>query len=194
MKNIALVFLISIAFPGCKSVEREQFSGSNIKTESNSVKGELTPTTEEQIAALTKKQQQKLDERIPPKIRETLDKADEINVYYNIDKETKTLGILRSNTVLNAGATISDASLKKRFLESFYYDSSSDETGAMCYMPRHKVTAKYNNRTVELDICYECQNFKGISSNGKISGTLAYESKSALIIKEVIEKYGTELQ
>jgi len=193
MKNFALIALITIVFTSCKSVESQQISSSNPKTETNLTKVDTTLASENLLKNLTKKQKQQLDERIPPKVREILDKADEINIYYNIDKDTQELEVLRFKTVPNAGARLSDAALKKQLLESFYYDSSSDESGAMCFSPRHKITAKYNNKTVELDICYQCSNFEGKSSDGKFFGSLAHESKSLLIINEIIEKDGTEL-
>lgn len=198
MKNIALIFLISIAFASCKSFESQQVSDSGIKTESSSIKVEPTATAEKPLADLTKKQKQKLNERIPPKVREILDKASEIYIYYNINKEDNSLRELGYGlgyvNAPNAGATVSDASLKKRFLDNFYYDASSNESGAMCYIPRHKITAKFNNKIIELDICYQCGNFRGNSSNGDFGGSLAYEKKSAPIMNEIIEKYGTDLQ
>lgn len=194
MKNFALIFLITIAFAGCKNAESQQFSDSNIKQETNLAKVITTPKIETPLEPLTEKQKQKLNERIPPKVREILDRADEIYIHYNINKENNGLRGLGYGNVPNAGATLSDVSLKKQFLDNFYYDASSDESGAMCFTPRHKITAKYNNKTVEIDICYQCKNFKGKSSYGTFGGGLAYEDKSSLIINEVIEKYGTELQ
>lgn len=194
MKNIILILLISVAFANCKSVESHQVSDSNVKTELNSVKTEPTPTAKKPLADLTKEQQQKLDEKIPPKIREILDKADEINIYYNIDKETKEPRLLMFKNVPNAVARITDSSLKKEFLESFYYDASSKELGAGCFAPRHRVKAEYMNKSVEMDVCYQCKNFRGKSLYGSFGGGFAYENKSSLIINGIIEKYGVELQ
>ena len=194
MKNIALIFLIAIAFINCKSVESQQVSNSNIKTEANLTKVETTLTVENPLAPLTKKQKQKLDERIPPKVREILDKAEEIYIYYKIDRETNGLRVLTLGSVPNAGAILSDASLKKQFLDSFYYDVSSNESGSMCFSPRHKITAKYNNKTVEFDICYQCSNFHGKSSFGYLGGGLASKNKSSSVINQIIEKYGTDFQ
>ena len=194
MKNIAFLFLISIAFANCKGIESQQVSNSNVKTKTNSAKVETTPKIETPLEPLTQKQKQKLDERIPPKVREILDKADEIYIYYNIDKKNNGLRGLGYGNVPNAGATVSDASLKKQFLDSFYYDASSNDSGAMCYTPRHKITAKYNGKTVEIDVCYQCKNFKGKSSYGTFGGGLAYEDKSSSIVNEIIEKYGTDIQ
>ena len=194
MKTFVLIVLFTIASTNCKNVDSQQVSNSNPQIEAKSTKVEIVPTSKNLLDDLTKKQKKLLDGRIPPKVREVLDKANEINIYYNINKDTKGLRVLAFGTVPNAGARLADASLKKQFLESFYYDASSDESRAMCFGPRHKITARYNNKTVELDICYECSNFQGNSSNENFSGSLAYENKSSVIISEIIEKYGTELQ
>jgi len=66
--------------------------------------------------------------------------------------------------------------------------------GAMCFSPRHKITAKYNNKIVDIDICYQCSNFQGNSSNGRIAGGLQEETKSAPVLAKIIEKYGADLQ
>ena len=196
MKNVALLFLITIAFTNCKSVESQQVSDSNIKTETNLAKVEVSqvPTSENLLKNLTKRQSQKLDGSLPPKVREIFDKADEIFIYYNINKDTNGYRVLMFGNVPNSGARISDASLKKQFLESFYYDVATGDGGALCYSPRHKITAKYNNKTVDLDICYQCGNFKGNSSSGGLTGSMPSETKSAPILATIIEKYGTELE
>ncbi len=198
MKNIVSFFLIITAFAGCKSVESQQVSNLDIKTESNLAKVQTTPKIETPLEPLTRKQKQKLNEKIPPKVREILEKADEIYIYYNINKKTNGLRGLGQGmgytNIPNAGATISDAALKKRFLDSFYYDATSEDSGMMCFTPRHKIVAKYNDKNVEIDVCYECKNFQGNSSVGNFAGGLAYENKSSAIVNEIVERYGTDLQ
>ncbi len=194
MKNAILIFLITIVFANCKNIESQQNSNSNIERKSNSTRVVVFPPAENLLENLTRKQKLNLNESIPPKVREILDNVDKIYIYYNFDKETKEFRVLMFKTVPNAGAILSDASLKKQFLESFYYDVSSNEGGSMCFSPRHKITASYDNKTVEIDICYECHNFEGKSSEGNFSGSLPNKSKSSLLINKIIEKYGTELQ
>ena len=63
----------------------------------------------------------------------------------------------------------------------------------MCFTPRHKIVAKYNDETVEIDVCYQCKNFEGKSSVRNFGGGLAYEDKSSAIVNEFIEKYGADL-
>jgi hypothetical protein len=194
MKNFALIVLITIAFVSCKNVEIQQTINSNLKSETNSSQVEATPIAKKSPENLTKEQKQKLNQRIPPKVREILDKADEINIYYNIDEDTMKLRILMLETVPNADAKISDPALKKKLLDSFYYDASSNSNGSMCFSPRHKITAKYKTKTVEMNICYQCKNFEGKSSSGDFGGGLASESKSSAIVDAIIEKYGTKIK
>jgi hypothetical protein len=194
MKNIALIFLITIAFANCKSVVSQQEPNSNPKTETNLTKIETTPISVNLLKDLTKKQKQKLDESISPKDREILDKAGEIDIYYNIDKETKGLRTLTTYSVPNAGARLSDTTLKKQFLENFYYDVAVNEGGALCFSPRHKIVAKYKNKIIDLDICYQCGNFEGSGSNGNIGGSINRDGKSGVILSETIEKYGTDIK
>jgi hypothetical protein len=193
MKYFALFFLVAIAFISCNKVESQQAINSNLSTaETNSSQVETIPIVKVSLADLTKEQKQKLDERIPPKVREILDKADEINIYYNINEDTMKLRVLMVETVPNAEAKVSDPTLKKQVLESFYYDASSNSNGSGCFRPRHKITAKYRTKTVEMDICYQCSNFRGGSSSGRFGGGLAEQSKSSAIINAIIEKYGTK--
>lgn len=192
MKKIVLIFFAAIIFASCKSVESQQVSNSNTE-ESNLAKAEKTPLPETLLPVLSNEQKQNLDERLSPKVRQLLDEAAEINIYYDIDKETKELKIFWKNAP-NSVAKLSDSSLKKRFLDAFYYDASSKELGNACFSPRHRITAKHKNKTVEIDICYQCSNFTGKSSLGRIGGGLSYENKSSSIMNEIIEKYGTDIQ
>jgi hypothetical protein len=194
MKYFALFFLVTIAFVSCSKVESQQVINSNLKTKTGSTEIETNRSAQNPLADLTKEQKQKLDERIPPKVREILDKAEEINIYYNVEEDTMRLRVLMFDTVPNAEAKVSDPALKKEFLESFYYDASSNSMGNACFSPRHKIAAKYKTKTVEMDICYQCSNFQGKSSSGSFGGGLAYESKSSPIVAAIIEKYGTKIK
>lgn len=194
MKNVALCFVFTLAFISCKTAESRQAANSNIKTETNSSLVEATPTVKNSLENLTAEQKQKLDWSIPPEVREILDKADEINIYYNIDKKTMKLKTFRFETDTNARAKVSDPSLKKELLESFYQDAATSYGSNACFSPRHRITAKYKIKTVEMDICYECSNFKGGSSAGSFGGELAHPGKSSAIIDAIIEKYGKKIK
>lgn len=194
MKKFALIFLIVVAFANCKTVENRQISNSNLQRESDLTKAETTPNEKPLLENLTKEQKKWLGESLPPKVRKILDNAEEIEVYVDFNKDTKGLKVLSFNTIPNTVAKLSDFSLKKQFLESFYYDASLGYGGAGCWSPRHRIKVKYNNESVEFDICYQCSNFKGNGSNGRFFGSLGEESKSLPIMNEIIEKYGTAIQ
>ncbi len=194
MRNIALFLLFTASLIGCKSVESQQTPNSNLRTETNSAEVEIIQLSKNQREDLTKEQKQKLDEKIPPKIREILDKANEVTISYNVDKDTMQLKILMFETTPNAEAKVSDPSLKKEFLDSFYSDVSSNSNGMACFSPRHKIKAKYKTKIVEFDICYECDNFRGKSSSGNFGGGLDEKSKSLAIIDAIIEKYGAKIK
>ncbi|HLM01911.1 MAG TPA: hypothetical protein VK400_12725 [Pyrinomonadaceae bacterium] len=194
MKNFALIFLITIAFIGCKSVESQQAVNSNPSSEANTAQAEVIPTVKNSLEDLTEEQKQKLDQRIPPEVREILDKADEISIYYDIDEKTMKLEVFMFKTAPNARAKVSDPSLKKELLESFYQDAASIYGANACFSPRHRIAAKYKIKTVEMDICYECSNFRGESSAGSFGGALASPGKSSAVIDAIIKKYGKKIK
>ncbi|MBC7900572.1 MAG: hypothetical protein H7070_11035 [Saprospiraceae bacterium] len=191
MKQFALVFLAAMFLIGCRNGESQRATNSNLETETNS--SEAIPSSKNQDDGLTKEQTQRLDGRIPPKIREILNKAEEITISYNVDKDTMQLKVLMLETLPNADLKVSDP-LKKQFLDSFYSDAASNSNGSACFSPRHRVNAKYKTETVELDICYECDNFFGKSSSENFGGGLDGQRKSSAVLDAIIEKYGTKIK
>ncbi|MEP7212562.1 MAG: hypothetical protein ABI791_05785 [Acidobacteriota bacterium] len=191
MKRFVLVLIASVFLIGCANLESQRESNSNSKAESDS--SEAVPSSKDQENVLTQEQIHRLDGRIPPNIREILDKAKEITISYNVDKDTMQLEVLLPPTVPNRNVKVSDP-LKKEFLESFYSDASSNSNGNACFGPRHRVNAKFKTETVELDICYECSNFEGKSSSGGFGGGLDSESNSSAILDAIIEKYGKKIK
>jgi len=194
MKHLAFFLIVATFFIGCKSVESQQATNVNINTDTNS--SETLQSSKNPLEDLTPEQKQQLDRRIPPNIREILDKADEITISYNVDKDTMRLKVLMFETVPNADAKVSDPALKKQFLNSFYSDASSNSNGSACFSPRHRVKAQYKTKIVEMDICYECDNFRGKSSSGNFGGGLVYKSssKSSAVMDAIIERYGTKIK
>lgn len=192
MKYFALLFIVTVFFIGCESVESQQATNLKLKTESNS--SEIIQSSKDRLEDLTEEQKQKLNYRIPPEVREVLDKAEEFTIFYDIDKDTMQLRVLMNETVPNADANVADPALKKEFLDSFYSDASSNSSGNSCFSPRQRIKAKYKTRVVEIDICYECSNFQGNSSSGAFGGTLGHQSKSSAIMDAIIEKYGKKIK
>lgn len=187
MKVIVLLFVVTILFIACQSPESQKKSNSSVEVE----KIRITENSNQDLAELQKK---KLDSRIPPKIREILDKADEITISYHVDKKTMQLWVLMFDVKPNSQAKVSNATVKKEFLDSFYQDSSVNYNGAACFSPRHRVKAEYKTKIVEIDICYECENFRGESSLGDFGGAISQDGKSSAIMTEIIKKYGTKIK
>lgn len=190
MRRSAFVFIAAMFLIGCGDLESQRAINSNSEIGNNSP--EVILQSNNQVYALTAEQTRRLDQRIPAKIRKILDRAEEITVSYNSDKDTMELNVL-VNEVPNANVKVSDP-LKKRFLESFYSDAASNSNGSACFGPRHRVSAKYKTETVELDICYECDNFRGKSSSEEFGGGLDGQSKSSAVLDAIIEKYRTKIK
>ena len=188
MKVIVLLFVVTILFIACQSPESQKKSDSSVEVE----KIRISENSNQDLAELQKK---KLDSRIPPKIREILDKADEITISYHVDKKTMQLWVLKFDVKPNSQAKVSNATVKKEFLDSFYQDSSENyNTAAACFSPRHRVKAEYKTKIVEIDICYECYNFRGKSSLGDFGGDISEKVKSSALMNEIIKKYGAKIR
>lgn len=187
MKVVVLLITVSFIFIACQSPESSPKSNSSVEVE----KIRVSENSNQNIAELQKK---KLDSRIPPKIREILDNAKEITISYHVDKKTMQLWVLMFDVKPNSQAKVSDANVKKEFLDSFYQDSSVNYNGAACFSPRHRVKAEYKTKIVEIDICYECENFRGESSLGGFGGAVSQDGKSSALMNEIIKKYGAKIK
>lgn len=187
MKIIVFLLAVTFFFIACQSPENSQQSNSSVEVE----KIRVSESSNQNLAELQKK---KLDSRIPPKIREILDNAKEITISYHVDKKTMQLWVLMFDVKPNAEAKVSDANAKKEFLDSFYQDSSVNYNGAACFSPRHRVKAEYKTKIVEIDICYECGNFRGESSLGDFGGAVSQAGKSSALMNEIIKKYGEKIK
>ncbi len=194
MRNMCIFISIMFFFMACQSNEHQKNINSNLSSVENSSEVEKIRVTESSLEKLSDEQTKKLDGRIPPKIREILDNAEEITISYNIDENTTQLRVLLFETVPNAEAKISNSSTKEQFVRSFYSDAASNSNGAACFSPRHKIKAKYKTKIIEMDVCYECGNFRGQSSFGSFGGGLDEPSKSAQVISEIIKKYGKKIK
>lgn len=190
MKIIALLLVVSFFFIACQSSESAKDLNSNSSPEVEKIR-----VSENSNGELTEAQKNKLDSRIPPKVREILDNAKEIMISYYVEENTTQLKVVLPNTLTpNAQAKVSNANVKKEFLDSFYQDSSVNYNGAACFSPRHRVKAEYKTKIIEIDICYECENFRGESSLGDFGGAIAQDGKSSALMNEIIKKYGAKIK
>lgn len=125
---------------------------------------------------LNAKQQKYLDESMPPKVREILEKAESFEIQAEVyekmedDKEWLTF---EPNRVLK----VIDANDKREVLEAFYSDAANEDAPAVCFYPRHLIRAVYQNQTVEITICFSCSRFIVKSEFGKFEGTIVRENR-----------------
>lgn len=184
MKYFALCFAIITFFTGCGSIQNGEATTSKKLIQDSKIR--LENSTEEQ--------RRKLDQRIPPEVREVLDNAEEFVIFYNVDKKTMQLNVLMSETAPNANADISNSAVKKEFLDRFYADVATSSNGNACFSPRQRINAKYKTKVVKIDICYECGRFQGESPSGSFGGGLDDQTKSSAVIDAIIEKYGKKIK
>jgi hypothetical protein len=190
MRQYVILILVS-----CAKVE----TSSTENTNANLTKPALISPTVEATALLkpvTTKvklnsgQKKKLDESLPRKIREVLEKAEIFEVLAEVDNEPDGLRF-EPNRI----AKITDENTKKEILESFYYDASGGLTPSACYIPHHKIRAVYQGKTVEIEICFQCKLFFVEGSLGKFEGGLVYENqKSEDVLNQVIQNQSVKLK
>ena len=56
------------------------------------------------------------------------------------------------------------------------------------------MNARYKTETVELNICYECDNFRGEGSSEDFGGGLDGQRKSSAVLDAIIKKYGNKIK
>jgi len=198
MRKIAiLVFCLALA--NCAKVE----TASNDNAQNNSNKTiAVSPTVEKDIllkpitpnVKFTAKQQKYLNESLPPKVREVLEKAEKFEVLAELRKDDESddepLSVNPNRIVKIAGEKD-----KQEILEAFYHDASIENSPAICYEPRHSIKATYQGKTVEVEICFSCSRFIVRGDFGKFDGTLVREDrKSEDLFSRIIESKGTELK
>ncbi|HSK74200.1 MAG TPA: hypothetical protein VK892_21045 [Pyrinomonadaceae bacterium] len=141
---------------------------------------------------LNSKQKKYLNESLPLKVREVLEKAEKFEIFAEVLGENGSDGM---GFYPNRIAVITDENEKKEVLETFYLDASSRPYPSACYVPHHAIRATYQNKTVEIEICYQCKIFIVKGSFGDFSGGLPFENrKSEEVLNRIIQNKGVELE
>ncbi len=141
---------------------------------------------------LNSKQNKNLNESLPPKVREILEKAEKLEILAEVlgENDPDSMGFYP-----NRRAIITDEKDRKEVLETFYLDVSAGLTPSACYIPHHGIRATYKGKTVEVEICYQCHLFFVKSPFGKFDGGLAYENhKFEDVLNHIIQKQGVEIK
>jgi len=193
MKETAFLIFCA-AFANCAKVE----TASNDNTQNNASKiaavspvGETkatlkTVTPEVKLNAV---QQKYLNKSLPPQIREILEKAEVFEVLAELGKQKNESDLMELQP--NVNAKIDSENIKKMILESFYADVATDEGGANCYEPRHGLHAVYQEKTVDIEICFACAKFNVKSSLGTFEGTIRRDNRrSENLLNEIVVNFG----
>ncbi len=173
MKQIIL-FLIFVFSTSCAQnavLSQQNSQAQEIPTPSTSP----TPFT---FPKLSVAESRRLDERLSQKTRQVLEQADEIEIFDIVMKKFSAAAPQVEpddfqNYHVRKKAVIRDVNLKQQLLNALFYAVGSKDSGSMCFTPRHGLRAIYKDQRVELVICFQCGNFQGVSSVGKVGGALS---------------------
>jgi hypothetical protein len=194
MKKLLVIFSFAV-LTGCQPTQTKVSTTVEAQTEKTAEVVQAEKTPEISLEDLTKEQKAALDKSLTPKVREFLDNAQELEILVHLDRETEKQRVIGMGVSPNKVAKITDASLKKSILDSFYFDTAKGSGQAACWSPRHLLRANNKGTTIEILICFECNWYRGTSQFGKIYGTLqGTKSRSLILLNEAIEKYGVDVQ
>lgn len=134
-----------------------------------------TPFT---FPTLSKADSETLDERLPRKFRDFLERAEQIELF-----ETKIcmggwkLEPLDANKFQGCDIVrrtkIVDSSTRRQLLDGVFYAIGSEHNELACTSPIHGIRAIKGNDRLEMVICFHCHNFRGISTFGRFGGSFS---------------------
>ncbi|MCU0239161.1 MAG: hypothetical protein MUC29_06945 [Pyrinomonadaceae bacterium] len=194
MKKVIFLILVFSIFTSCEKVENTIDINTNkvASVPTNDAFSALKPI--KPSIKLNSKELKYLNESLPMKIREVLENADKFEVLAEIKTKSEFDGdgtTFEPNRVVK----ISDEMLKKKILESFYFDASKETSPSNCYEPHHGIIANYQGEKVEIEICFSCSRFEVKSSQGKFDGTIVREiGKLESLLDQLIKEKSMELK
>lgn len=192
IKLLAILFFCCLLFVSCSEKTildtDEKVSSDRLIVPTPEKQKKLSPVSPE--VTLNAEQKKTLEESLPLKVREILEKAEDFEILAEVDNEPDGLSFEP-----NRFAKISDEQIKKGILEAFYFDASYGESPTACYIPHHSIRAAYQNKNVEIEICYQCRRFYVKSSFGNFNGGFDYEEnrKSEKLLNQIIQSEGIKL-
>jgi len=193
MRIILLAFFCFVAL-SCSKVRTAPLKNPPPTPASNPAPGkikELGPVVPH--IDLNKTQKKNLDEILPPKVREILEKSGRFDILAEEGEDTSD-GDIR-NFEPNRIAAITGEKVKKELLEGFYYDVSTEPYPAVCYEPHHGIRAEYNGQKVEIDICFSCSRVVIRSPFGEFSGGMTHKDRrSESIFERIVKENSVELK
>src|SRR5918911_1208129 len=166
-------------------------SGCSMKSPTSQSQAAGTPTqqivkpTPFQFPQLTKSESKNLDRELPKDARQILEQS-EILELLSIQSCGWALNPEFSRAALNQNTPdkfqgcpiiksviVKDAALKRQLLDGLYLGIGKSGTSAACFYPRHGIRGIYNGEKVELIICFQCHNYRGVSKSGAFGGSFS---------------------
>jgi hypothetical protein len=143
----------------------------------SSKKQEVTQPTVEpspyQRLELSRKQSRELDRLFPEKHRRILEEAAELEMFsiggtagQKAEEEFRYFGVVGKMRV-------TDGRIKAELVSALFDGVATPSNMMGCFKPHHGVRATHEGKTVDLLICFECQNFKGFAESGEFGGAIS---------------------
>jgi hypothetical protein len=200
MLRISVLISCCFILSGCSKVETTPFELGQTNLNENVV---VLPVNQENTSLkpvspnikLDAKQEKYLNESLPPNVREILEKAEKFEVLAEVREEEFDESDDSFTFEANRIAKITKNSDKKEILEAFYHDAAREDALSACYYPYHRLRATYENKTVEVEICFKCSKFIVESPFGNFYGIIVRDNrKSENVLNRIIQNQGVEFK
>jgi hypothetical protein len=106
------------------------------------------------LASAALAEDKKLENKLPEAVAMALDKAEVIEVY-SLDGGTNVKDGWHGAKVLGK-TTVKKAADRKSLSTAVKKGVEDGTNGARCFIPRHGINVKYDDKTYDLVICFEC--------------------------------------
>jgi hypothetical protein len=194
--RLACLFSALLVVSGCTNIETksEAISSQNLSL--------ATPPITESVSPLkpvspklffNAKQRKYLDATLPADVRKILEDSETFEILAEVGPKEATerdLTEFRPNRIV----AISDERQKRQILESFYSDAATQDGPANCYEPHHGIRAGIGDKSIEIEICFACAQFKGVGDLRSVSGTIVRSGrKSENLFGDIVERQSVEL-
>ena len=126
------------------------------------------PPTPGTFPDLNEAEMKRLDERLPKDARDILESSKTLELVETTDtcgyggydppiKKFKGCDVRRRTL-------ITDSSIKRKLLNSVFSAAATSSSGNACWAGVHGLRAESEGKIVEMLICFECENFRGATS------------------------------
>jgi hypothetical protein len=133
-----------------------------------------------QLPKLTRAEAHNLDNMLPQTIRRILEQSAELELVAirpcfegAFPDMRRTAPDKFQGCPIEKRVIASDAALKRQLLDALFYGVGTSTNSSACFSPRHGIRGSHNGERVELVICFQCSNFRGVSPSGRISGKIS---------------------